>query len=357
VIRGKVLVIVGRKYNFVPPKQSGLFVMILLEQRLDALVALGDYLDAPDERWDAVVGAAIAANPWFTESGIRAAAAAIRREFLDREKLRAWITSYPAVSSPKNVGIVAAGNIPLVGFHDLLCVFAAGHKAVVKPSSKDERLLRFFADRLTETLPAEGADPIRFAAMLKGCDAYIATGSNNSARYFEEYFGRYPSIIRRSRTSIAVLHGDESAEELAALAGDVLDYYGLGCRNVTQVCVPRGYDFAPLLEALRAADPLMHHHKYKNNYDYHLALFLLNKVPYITNESVLLIENDLPFSGVSVLHYRYYDDAAALLAELHSSADVQAVVGRDGIPFGEAQKPRLTDYADGVDTMAFLTSL
>jgi hypothetical protein len=193
--------------------------------------------------------------------------------------------------------------------------------------------------------------------MLKGCDAYIATGSNNSARYFEQYFARFPHIIRRNRTSVAVLDGTETTVELYLLGRDIFSYFGLGCRNVTQVCVPEGYDFVPLLKELDSYEPFMNHNKYRNNYDYHLALYLLNRVHYLSNGSLLMVENDIPFSAVSVVHYRYYTDKAELIRGLQQSADIQAVIGHGLIPFGAAQFPELDQYADGIDTMAFLSGL
>jgi hypothetical protein len=249
-----------------------------------------------------------------------------------------------------------AGNIPLVGFHDFLCGFLSGHTIFMKLSSKDEVLLRHLIEKLIEWEP-EVAAQIHIADNLKNCDAYIATGSNNTARYFEQYFGKYPHIIRKNRTSVAILEGDETEDELYALAKDVFTFYGLGCRNVTQVCVPRGYDFATLQQVFQRYDEYILHHKYKNNYDYHYAIYLLNRVPHISNGSLLMVENELPFSAVSVLHYRYYDDMQALARELEQRNDIQTIVGRGFTPFGAAQVPSLSDYADGVDTMAFLCSL
>jgi hypothetical protein len=249
-----------------------------------------------------------------------------------------------------------AGNIPLVGFHDFLCGFISGHKLLLKLSSKDTVLMAHLIKKLSEWEPAV-LRQVHTAEMLKGCDAYIATGTNNTARYFEQYFGKYPHIIRRNRTSVAVLDGTESDEELSALGRDIFTYFGLGCRNVTQICVPQGYDFTPLLRTLEAYRGFVDHNKYRNNYDYHLALYLLNRVPYLDNGSLLLVENSLPFSAVSVLHYRYYDDPEAILNEFRGSPDIQAVIGHDAIPFGTAQRPGLNDYADGVDTMAFLCGL
>jgi hypothetical protein len=204
----------------------------------------------------------------------------------------------------------------------------------------------------------EVAGRVQFADMLKGCDAYIATGSNNSGRYFEYYFGKYPHIIRRNKTSVAVLTGQETKEELERLADDVHLYFGMGCRNVTKLYVPSGYDFVPLLNAFSKYNYLADHHKYKNNYDYNLALYILNKNYYMTNGSILLIEEPSVFSPISQLNFEFYDDRALLSSLLEKdTADIQCIVGKDYIPFGGAQNPGINDYADGVDTMGFLAGL
>jgi hypothetical protein len=326
------------------------------EQRINLLVWLGDYIKKNGEAWQAAKRLAVVQNAWFTPEAIDQAAGYIAEEYLDEGKLRAWVGNYSLPAEARKLGIVMAGNIPLVGFHDLLCGFVAGHKLLLKLSSKDRVLMAHLIKKLSEW-DAGVLAQVHIAEMLKGCEAYIATGSNNTARYFEQYFGKYPSIIRKNRTSVAILDGSETEEELAELGKDIFSYFGLGCRNVTQVCVPEGYDFVPLLRVTEAWKPLNDHNKYRNNYDYHLALYLLNKVHYFDNGVLLMVENALPFSAVSVLHYRYYSDKAAMLKELHESNDIQAIVGREEVPFGTAQKPKLSDYADGVDTMAFLCSL
>jgi hypothetical protein len=270
--------------------------------------------------------------------------------------LENWTKQYPKIVSQKKVGMVMAGNIPLVGFHDFLCGFVSGHQLCLKLSSKDEVLLKHLIAKLTEW-ESEVANEVTIAEQIKNCDAYIATGSNNTSRYFEQYFGKYPHIIRKNRTSVAVLEGNETDEELTLLAKDVFAYFGLGCRNVTQVCVPGGYDFEKLLNIFSNYQDLMLHHKYKNNYDYYLAIYLLNKVPYLTNSSLLLLENSLPFSAVAVLHYRIYGQQENLAEELKNSNEIQTIVGHSFTPFGSAQQPSLTDYADGLDTMHFLCNL
>jgi len=329
-----------------------------LEQRIDLLTSLGKYLLSAEPGWEAAKGKAHALNGWFTPEFIETAVRQIANGFLQKEALTAWAGRYAVPeerASPRTVGVVMAGNIPLVGFHDMLCVFVSGHRQLIKPSSRDESLIRHLVDYLV-ALDPRVAEWIGLAERLNGCDAYIATGSNNSARYFDYYFGKYPHIIRRNRTSVAVLTGEESWEELEALADDVYLYFGLGCRNVTQVLVPENYDFLRLLEAFRKYDYLSDLAKYKHNYDYQLTILILNKKYYMTNESIILTEDGSPFSPISVLHYAYYrpGEAPSLLAG--EQADIQCIVGREQTPFGRAQRPALDDYADGVDTMAFLAN-
>jgi Acyl-CoA reductase (LuxC) len=332
------------------------FDNIPIHRRIELMANLGAYISYNDEQWQHAKLMAERSNAWFSAAHIDLAANNIATQYLDRAKLEHWVSGYTLPDNPRTVGIVMAGNIPLVGFHDLLCGFISGHRLMLKLSSKDEVLMRHIIGKLYEWEPAT-RHIITVAERLNGCDAYIATGSNNTARYFEQYFAQYPHIIRRNRTSVAVLDGAETDEELSLLGDDVYMYYGLGCRNVTQVCIPPDYDFARLLRAFDRHAEYANFHKYKNNYDYHLAIYLLNKVPYMSNETLLLVENELPFSAVSVLHYRYYTDHKALLTALKGSNDIQAIIGHDLLPFGASQQPALSDYADGVDTMAFLCNL
>ena len=256
----------------------------------------------------------------------------------------------------KNIGIVMAGNIPLVGFHDFLAAFVSGHKQTIKLSSKDDVLLKFLVAKLCSWNPAV-ADRVSFSELLKGCDAYIATGSNNSARYFDQYFAKYPNIIRRNKTSVAILTGKESEAELEKLADDIHLYFGLGCRNVTKLLVPKGYDFVPLIRSFDRYSYFMDQHKYKNNYDYQLSIMLLNNVYYMTNGNTLLMENSAAFSPISVVNYEYYEPGEMPAALLQNEEDIQCLVGSGHIPFGQAQCPGLFSYADGADTMQFLLSL
>lgn len=326
-------------------------------EKVAALVRLGQYLSGNDPVLQTAKDHAFQANGWFTQEFIDMSLKNICQYYLDEARLTAWLAGYPVIpSTSRAVGIVAAGNIPLVGFHDWLCGFLSGHEVRLKLSSKDTVLMKHVIDKIAEWYPAY-ASQTKVQDMLKHCDAYIATGSNNSSRYFNYYFSQYPHIIRRNRTSAAILDGTETPAELEALADDIMIYFGLGCRNVTKVFVPENYNFDPLLKALGKYDPLADHHKYKNNYDYNLALFLLNTSPYLTNGTILLQESPSLFSPLSVLHYGYYTDAAVLVEELKSNDDLQALVGHGFIPFGTAQQPGLSDYADGVDTMKFLTEL
>ena len=329
-----------------------------LQKRIELLQALQKYLLADGEAWQNIKTKASFQNGWFTETFIDLAVHNICREFLQKEKLEKWALHYHLDDNVggKNIGIVMAGNIPLVGFHDFLSVFISGHKQTIKLSSKDDVLLKHLVEKMIEWEPST-ATYISFADMLKGCDAYIATGSNNSARYFEQYFSKYPSIIRRNRTAVAVLTGNETPDELKLLSDDVHQYFGLGCRNVTKLFVPPDYDFVPLLRAFDNYKYFADHHKFKNNYDYQLSIALLNNVFYMTNDSILLIENDAIFSAISQLHYSFYEDEKKLLDQLTTSEDIQCICGHSGVAFGQAQCPGLMDYADGVDTLQFLLTL
>ena len=329
---------------------------ISVERQLSLLSDLGIYMDSNEMSWMDAQDRAVNANAWFTADHISLAIENIVNQYLQRGKLEAWIAGYRLSDRAKTVGIVMAGNIPLVGFHDFLCGFVSGHNLLLKLSSKDDVLLKHLLDKLGEWEPGV-LEQVTIADRLNGCDAYIATGSNNTARYFEQYFGKYPHIIRRNRTSVAVVDGSETDHELGLLADDIYLYYGLGCRNVTQLCVPRDFDFARLLRIFNRHNNYADLNKYKNNYDYHLAIYLLNRIPYMSNESLLMVENEMPFSAVSVLHYKFYDDKAQLVKQLVASEDVQAIIGKGFVPFGDSQKPALSDYADGIDTMTFLCGL
>lgn len=330
-----------------------------LDQRIEILVKLGEYLLSDDTAWQEAKTQAGIENGWFIPQFVDSAAEGIAHGFLQPDALKAFAHHYLPQGinyAAQQVGIVMAGNIPMVGFHDLLCGILAGHRLILKPSSKDKVLMKHIVATLQQWAPDFGNE-ILFAEQLKGCDAYIATGSNNSSRYFDYYFRNYPSIIRRNRTSVAVLYGNEDAATLEQLADDMMLYFGLGCRNVSKLYVPRDYDFVPLLRALDKYSWMADHFKFKNNYDYNLSLLLLNKKFYMTNGTVLLTENEGLFSPISQVHYSFYDtiDEAALLQE--QADNLQCLCSKQHTPFGKAQQPGLSDFADGIDTMEFLTTL
>lgn len=328
-----------------------------LQMRIKLAAKLGEYILADTPDWQETKTKAGLANPWFTPEFINLASINIANQFLDKNKLVDWTVLYSSeTAQAKKIGIVMAGNIPLVGFHDFLCVFMSGHKAFIKTSSKDDILIKHLVQKLADW-NNEINELVEFGEMLKGCDAYIATGSNNSARYFEYYFSKWPNIIRQNRTSVAFLEGNETPEELEKLADDVHLYFGMGCRNVTKIYVPKGYDFIPLLSTFKKYHYFKDHHKYRNNYDYNLAIHILNNKFYMSSESIILLENESVFSPISQLNYEFYTAKIEVLAKLKMQQGLQCITGHGFIPFGQIQSPSLTDYADGIDTMKFLTNL
>jgi len=297
-------------------------------------------------------------NGWFVPPFIENACSKIAENWLQQKALEEWTANENVGkenTNPKKIGLVLAGNIPLVGFHDWLSVFITGHHSLIKTSSKDRVLIENLIGKMIQWEPSL-QNEMNFADRLTGCDGYIATGSNNSSRYFEYYFSKYPHLIRKNKTAAAILTGTETREDLEKLAEDVHLYFGLGCRNVTKVFVPSQYDFIPLLEAFNKFSWLSDNHKFKNNYDYNLAICILNKKYYMTNGTVLLIEESSLFAPVCQLNYEFYTDKAALLGSLSNHPDLQCLVGNgtELVPFGKSQSPELTDYADGSNTVAFL---
>ncbi len=336
-----------------------------VSDRIAALEQLGTHLSGTDEYLEALMARSFHHNGWFTLENQQAAVKAIANEFLDKSKLKSWTKHYAIreLFNPKTIGLVLAGNLPLVGFHDVLAVFVAGHRAKVKLSEKDKYLLPYLVELLGK-FDERANNYFEFVDQLNDFDAIIATGSNNSARYFEAYFGKYPHIIRRNRNGIAILTGRETELELRNLGEDVFKFFGLGCRNVSKIFVPQGYDFTPLLEALYEHKRVVLNSKYKNNFDHNYAILILNKEPFKANGCILLKENDAFHSPIGCLHYSYYDSREALEKIIASRIDeVQCVVSHQElsscpvIPFGKAQNPGLMDYADGVDTLEFLMTL
>lgn len=335
-----------------------------LSQRTAAFIELGNRIQQLDEEtkeelfWRSQNG-----NNWFTEDSVSSAFKGLV-SMLQEEKLRSWIGNYEIKEElePKSVGILMAGNIPMVGFHDLMTVLISGNKACIKLSSSDSILMNWVFDQLIDIEP-EFKSFISVEEMLKEKDAYIATGSDNSARYFNYYFGKYPSVIRQNRTSIAILSGEESTEDLKNLGEDIFKYFGLGCRNVSKVFVKSKDQIKELLDALEGYSSIADHHKYHNNYEYNKSIFLVNNEAHLDNGFLLVKESTELVSPISVLYFETYDSKNDLLKKLDLIKDkIQCIVADStywggGVSFGNAQQPEPWDYADNVDTMEFLIGL
>lgn len=339
-------------------------VRLPLSDRIEAFSALGLLLSSlePDEKFE-LFRRANNQNSWFTESSMDSALHGLAR-LLEGEKLTIWLSSYqfPEIDQPKKVGILMAGNIPGVGFHDLMCVLISGHIAVAKLSSADSYFSSWLIQKLIEVEP-RFQNYIQIEEMLKGMDAYIATGSDNSARYFNYYFGKYPSIIRSNRTSVAVLTGDESEEDLDKLGKDIFLYFGLGCRNVSKIFVKNVHQLQHFLDVMEKFKDVALNHKYLNNYEYIKSIYLVNSEPHLDNGFLILRESKELVSPIGVLFYEIYENQEELLSLLNSQeAKIQCVVGDQVVipgatPYGEAQYPQPWEYADKVDTMRFLLGL
>ena len=301
-------------------------------------------------------------NPWFTEENVKLSLQGILK-FLTQENLTNWTANYNLEAEKlKTVGLIMAGNIPLVGFHDYLTVLISGHKVQAKLSSQDPYLIKQLTRWLIEIEP-EFTHRIAFSDRLAKFDAIIATGSNNSARYFNYYFAKYPHIIRQNRSSCAILNGKENQLDIAALGNDVFQYFGLGCRNVSKIFVPVGYDFQILLDQLNSFIEVSNHHKYANNYDYNKSIYLVNKVAHLDTGFLLLKEDKGMISPISVIFYEYYENERALETLVNASKEkIQCIASKEAwfkgsIPLGSTQQPELWDYADGVDTISFLENI
>ena len=301
-------------------------------------------------------------NRWFTEDqvyfAVQSWAAALTPTNIDK-----WLADYDLnTTEPKTIGLILAGNIPLVGFHDFISVLLSGHKALVKTSSNDQHLLPFLASYIIAVEP-EFKNLVTFTdGKLEGFDAVIATGSNNTARYFEYYFKDKPAIIRKNRNSVAILTGKESKGELIALGEDIFRYFGLGCRNVSKLFVPSNYDFTLFFEAIYEYRDIIHYEKYANNYDYNKAVFLMSNFKLLDNGFLTIKEDNSYASPISSIFYEYYDNETDLAKRLEEEKElIQCIVssnpGNNGVEFGKTQKPELWDYADNVDTIAFLSKI
>ncbi len=347
-----------------------------LEQRINAFVQLGNFLEefvSANEWKDYAKGVSKTDfdemneciqklhfyNGWFTEESVRKSIKGIR-SWLTEKELNRFCANYKIKEeSNKTIAIIAAGNIPLVGFHDILCSLLAGHHVVIKLSSDDNKLLPLILKYLVHIEP-EFYSRIRISdGKLNDYHAVIATGSDNTNRYFETYFSKYPHIFRGNRTSVAVLDGSETAEELKLLGYDIFDFYGLGCRNISKVLIPKGYDINKLFGALYDFKEIVNHNKYGNNYDYNKAILLLDQVPDLLENGFLILQKTKELhSPLAVLYYDEYENKEEVEAflKLHESK-IQCKVGKGYLDFGKAQQPTIDDFADNVDTMAFLVKL
>jgi len=341
-----------------------------------AFVNLGDFLRSfceyinqeshdslPENKWYSIfeneIEVAKHHNGWFTKENCLHAFQQWGA-VLTESNLNDWLGPYDvSMNTEKTVALIMAGNIPLVGFHDLLSVLITGNKALIKLSSNDQRLLPLLVDYLKEIEPSLKDSAVFTKEKLSHYDAVIATGSNNTARYFEYYFGKKPNIIRKNRNSIAVLTGEETKEDLLGLGEDIFRYFGLGCRSVSKIFVPKGYDFDTFFKTIFTFQDLINHHKYANNYDYNKAVYLMSEFKILDNGFLILKEDDSYSSPIASLFFEYYEDKDILESHLNTEKEkIQCVVSKNsienGVLFGETQKPSLSDYADGVDTVEFL---
>ncbi|MFP4555231.1 MAG: acyl-CoA reductase [Bacteroidales bacterium] len=345
---------------------------MILAEKISAFNKLGDAIlklsDANEpNKFLETINSAHFQNPWFTPEFCKQSINAITNEWLNTHSLNSWVSSYPKSyfnpTEPKQVGVVMAGNVPFVGLHDLLTVVITGHKFYGKVSSKDAGLTQAFVDLLVATEPRFNEAIKITDNKLENFDAIIATGSDNTARYFEYYFGKYPNIIRKNRHSVAILTGKESLDDLKGLASDMLSYFGLGCRSVSKLLVPKNYNFEPLMQAMEPYKHLINHNKYANNHEYHRAIYLINQVEHLDNGFVLIKPDESLGSPVGVIYYQHYKDIDSVMSYINEHENsLQCIVSNEPkikskVSFGETQKPSLNDYADGIDTIKFLANL
>ena len=330
----------------------------------DTLSALGKQLSSPDEQLTELINDELHYNAWFTPANVMKAVTSIGNS-LNTADLETWLNKYDLSNRPnKKVGLILAGNIPMVGFHDVLCVLATGNHALIKASSQDSRLIKYVLNLLVK-LDNSFANQFSFVERLENFDAVIATGSNNTSRYFEYYFGKVPNIIRKNRNSIAVLSGNETDEQLFELGHDIFDYFGLGCRNVSKILVPDGYNFNFFFESIQGYEDIINHHKYNNNYDYNKSIYLVNRDDHFDNGFLLLKKDERLTSPLAVLYYANYTDEQSVEDLINTESEkIQCVVStmplqvsNQLVSFGQSQQPKLWDYADGIDTMDFLSKL
>jgi hypothetical protein len=336
-----------------------------LKERIESFSDLGrilrDSIEGADKRYSSELKKLIIdqqyRNPWFTPENVTMAIQSVADE-LTFENLKLWTERYPELGSDNhsaNIGLVMAGNIPIVGFHDFLSVIITGNNLIAKTSSKDPELIVFISNILCDINPGF-KKKITFAeGLLRGFDSVIATGSDNSSRYFEYYFGKYPHIIRRNRNSVAIIEGNETEDELSRLGSDVFSYFGLGCRNVSKIYLPSGYDITKMSLNWSRYSTIINHNKYANNYDYNKAIFLVNKEEFVDTGYLLFKENKAISSPIAVLYFDLYNSLNDVFQEVEDRVGIiQCIIGKRNIPFGKSQSPHLWDYADGIDTVDFL---
>lgn len=336
-----------------------------LAERIAVLDQLRVYINSElKDALEPVIAQSIVENPWFTSESVTTALESISTNYLSSKSLSEWAGEYQIVDgSVKKVGLVLAGNIPMVGIHDILCTFIAGHHAVIKYSSKDKVLLKYLIEQLKQ-IDDRTQEYFSSVERVKDIDAVIATGGSTAATHFHYYFSKYPNLIRKNRSSVAILNGQETKEELKQLGEDIFTYYGLGCRNVSKLFVPRGYSFDSFFESIIDYSHVIDHNKYKNNYDYSHAIYLLGQHKFLTNNFLIVREDFTLSSRISCVHYEQYDDIQDIVNHLNENeGDIQCIASTapiSDLPFtsiGSCQSPALSDYADRVDTMTFLTGL
>jgi len=333
------------------------------EKLIIALKKLNEFLVDPDEDFKNLISSASNTNAWFNPEEVEKAVRALQ-QMLNPQDLDLWFRDIVVSKTPKKIGLILAGNIPMVGFHDVIAVLATGNIALIKLSSADDKLLPALLNRLVSFEPLL-ENHIIYVERLSGFDAVIATGSNNSSRYFDYYFGKVPHIIRKNRNSVAVITGDEAPEELSLLGHDIFDYFGLGCRNVSKIYIPEDYDIKKFFEPLEGFKDIINHFKYNNNYDYNKSIYLVNLKHHYDNGFLLLTEGESLSSPLAVLYYEKYSNLAELEALLNDKTpDIQCVVSNAALKlqipvlgFGQSQSPKLWDYADNVNTIQFLNAL
>lgn len=337
-----------------------------IDDKIELLALLGnnilnnlntsDYVDIIEESY--------LQNPWFTSANISNSLKSIANNYLNKEKLNEWLSEYTVIETKptKKVGLTLAGNVPLVGFHDIVCTFLSNNIAQVKMSSKDKTILPFLIGKMKLLNPGS-IKYFEIVDRLMDFDVIIATGSDSSARYFEYYFGKYPHIIRKNRNSLGILTGKETPEQIKELGKDIFSYFGLGCRNVSKIFVPSGYDFQFFLDNLETYNELYDHFKYSNNHTYRKSIFLLNLEPHYDNDFLLIKQDRSMNSPIATLNYEKYNNISEVEEFVESEKDkIQVIVANSNfkspvIPFGKSQEPELWDYADNIDTMKFLTNI